>query len=216
MTAEAAERDKPLLRALAGGGTQVNEVTDRALRAVAETVTPQGIVGVVTIPADTPLPDRPRLVAVLERCADPGNAGAVIRTADAVGADAVVLGQGSVDVWSGKCVRSSAGSVFHIPLVTALDAADCVEQLRTRGCQVFATAADGECSLDDLSTDGRLAAPTAWVFGSESHGLGTQVAAGVDAVVRIPIEGRAESFNLAAAAAICLYSSASVQRLNQG
>jgi TrmH family RNA methyltransferase len=175
-------------------------------------VTPQGIIAVVETPPPPSLPERPRLVAVLEQCSDPGNAGTVIRSADAVGADAVVLGAGSVDVWSGKCVRASAGSVFHLPVVTSIDAAAAVLTLRDRGCQVFATAADGDVDLDDLSAGARLAEPTAWLFGSEAHGLGVELSSLVDGIVRIPIQGRAESFNLSAAAAICLYSSARVQR----
>jgi TrmH family RNA methyltransferase len=138
----------------------------------------------------------------------------VIRTADAVGADAVVLGSGSVDPWSGKCVRASVGSVFHLPVVTSFGAVDVVAALQERGCQVFATAADGDAELDELLEHPRLAAPTAWVFGSEAHGLNADVRAAVDAVVRIPIRGRAESLNLSAAAAICLYTSALVQRRN--
>jgi TrmH family RNA methyltransferase len=215
VTDEAAEREKSLMRRLAGTEVVVNTVTDRALRAVAETVTPQGVVAVVDLPEVASLPESPRLVAVLEQCSDPGNAGTVTRTADAVGADAVVFGPGSADVWSGKCIRSSAGSVFNVPVVTALDPLVAVETLKARGCQVLATAADGKLDLDDLSEGIRLAAPTAWVFGSEAHGLSPALAGLVDGVVRIPIEGKAESLNLSAAAAICLYSSARVQRLNR-
>jgi TrmH family RNA methyltransferase len=214
VTDDAAEREKPLMRELAQGGVPVNPVTDRALRAVAETVTPQGVVAVVESPPAATLPDSPRLVAVLERCADPGNAGTVIRTADAVGADAVVFGPGSVDVWAGKCVRASAGSVFNLPLVTTLALDDAFATLRDRGCQVLGTAAEGDLELDRLLTDSRLLTPTAWVFGSEAHGLESSLRAGFDGVVRIPIAGRAESLNLAAAAAICLYSSASAHRRN--
>ncbi|HVS68972.1 MAG TPA: RNA methyltransferase [Mycobacteriales bacterium] len=214
VTDEAADRERPLMRELARSGVPIHAVTERALRAVAETVTPQGIVAVVASPAAPTLPAAPRLVAVLERCSDPGNAGTVIRTADAVGADAVVLGAGSVDVWAGKCVRASAGSVFNLPVITSLSAVDAVTALRDRGCRILATAADGEVALDELAPAGRLAGPTAWVFGSEAHGLGGAVSSLVDDVVRIPISGRAESYNLSAAAAICLYSSATAQRAN--
>ncbi|HVT65199.1 MAG TPA: RNA methyltransferase [Mycobacteriales bacterium] len=212
VTDEAAERETPLMRDIAHSGAAINTVTDRALRAVAETVTPQGVVAVVELPPEAVIPKAPRLVVVLERCSDPGNAGTVIRTADAVGADAVVLGAGSVDVWSGKCIRASAGSVFNVPVVTSLAVGDAVAALKERGCQVFGTAADGDLDLDALSQD-RLTAATAWVFGSEAHGLGAELTTRLDGVVRIPISGRAESLNLAAAAAICLYSSARVRRL---
>ncbi len=211
VTDDAAEREKRCMGELAGSGVPIHVATGRALRAVAETVTPQGIVAVVETPAPHALPEHPRLVVVLEQCSDPGNAGTVIRSADAVGADAVVLGAGSVDIWSGKCVRASAGSVFHLPVVTSIGAADAVAALRERGCQVFATSADGDMDLDELSRGSRLAEPTAWLFGSEAHGLGRELGRLADGVVRIPIRGRAESFNLSAAVAICLYSSASVQ-----
>ncbi|MGN6475175.1 MAG: TrmH family RNA methyltransferase [Mycobacteriales bacterium] len=216
VTDEAALREKALMRELARADVPIHTVTERALRAVAETVTPQGIVAVVESPPPATLPDTPRLVPVLERCADPGNAGTVIRSADAVGADSVVLGTGSVDIWSGKCVRASAGSVCHLPVVTSITAAAAVSSLRERGCQVLAASADGETDLDELSRGSRLAAPTAWLFGSEAHGLGAELSDLVDHVVRIPIAGRAESFNLSAAVAICLYSSASVQRAQRG
>ncbi|HWC33248.1 MAG TPA: RNA methyltransferase [Mycobacteriales bacterium] len=214
VTEDAVSRSTPLLRNLAKLDVAVHTVTERAIRSIAETVTPQGIVAVVAAPSDRQLPDVPRLVAVLERCGDPGNAGTVIRTSDAVGADAVVLGRGSVDVWSGKCVRASAGSVFNIPVVSDLTAADAIGVLRARGCQILATAADGETDLDDLATGSGLATPTVWVFGSEAHGLAPEIGDLVDAVVRVPIRGRAESLNLSAAAAICLYSSARVQGLS--
>jgi RNA methyltransferase, TrmH family len=136
----------------------------------------------------------------------------VIRTADAAGADAVVLSAGSVDVWSGKSVRSSAGSVFHLPLVTGVDTTSAIERGRAAGCAVLATAADGESDLDDLIDSGALASPTVWVFGSEAHGLSEAARAGADRVARLPVYGRAESLNLAAAAAICLYASARAQR----
>jgi TrmH family RNA methyltransferase len=208
----AADRDKGLLRALAAAGAEIHTVTERAFRAVSGTTTPQGVLAVVGIPATTALPARPRLAAVLHECADPGNAGTVIRTADAAGADLAVLGAGSVDVWSGKCVRASAGSVFHLPVVTARETREVVQDLQARGCQVLATAADGVDDLDDLAATDALDAPSAWLFGSEAHGLPPDLLVLADRVVRIPIHGRAESLNLAAAAAVCLYSSARAHR----
>ena len=208
VTDEAADREVALLRDAVRSGAVVHTLSDRALRAVGETVTPQGIVAVVDLPAQPQLPVAPRLVVVLDRCADPGNAGTVIRTADAAGADAVVLSAGSADVWSGKCVRASAGSVFNLPLLTGQNAVAVLDDLRRRGCHLLATTADGSVSLDELAESGTLARPTAWLFGSEAHGLEPSLLEHADQTVRIPIHGRAESLNLAAAAAICLYSSA--------
>ncbi len=164
----------------------------------------------------------PALVVVLAGIADPGNAGTILRTADAAGADAVIFTRGSVDPYNGKCVRASAGSLFHLPVVRAASYPDVREALSQAGVQVLGAAATALRCLGEPETDALLRAPTAWVFGGEAHGLaaieaaaagepgpGTAVA---DECIRIPIRGQAESLNLGAAAAICLYASASAQR----
>ena len=182
---------------------------------LSDTVTSQGAVAVVDTPAaalDDVLSHDPRLVCVLTAVSDPGNVGTVVRSADAAGAAGVVIGPGSADVWSGKAVRASAGSVFHLPVVTGVATADAVEALRSAGLTLLAASADGADDLDDLADAGRLARPTAWLFGHEAHGLPDPVAEAADRRVRIPIHGRAESLNLAAAAAVCLYASARAQR----
>ncbi|HYN93048.1 MAG TPA: RNA methyltransferase, partial [Pilimelia sp.] len=158
------------------------------------------------------LPVRPRLVAVLAGIAEPGNAGTVVRTAEAAGARAVMFPDGSVDPYNGKCVRASAGSLFHVDVVRGGSAAEAVAALRAAGLVVLAADAHGAGDLDDLADAGALARPTAWLFGSEAHGLPADLLAVADARVRVPIHGRAESLNLAAAAAVCLYSSARAQR----
>jgi TrmH family RNA methyltransferase len=215
VTEAAAIRDHALVQAAVADRVAVHAVTERVLGSLCDTVTPQGVVAVVdTVNVDlaTAVPVGSRLVVVLEQIADPGNAGAVIRTADAAGATAVITTAGSVDIWSGKSVRASAGSVFHLPIVTDVSAAAALGHLRAQGCSVLATAADGEHDLDRLIDDGRLASPTAWVFGNEAHGVSAEVRPLADRVVRIPLYGGAESLNLAVAAAICLYSSARAQR----
>jgi TrmH family RNA methyltransferase len=153
----------------------------------------------------------PRLLAVLVEPNDPGNLGAIIRTADAAGADAVVI-DGGVDPYNGKAVRSSAGSLFHVDVVRAADPGQAVEALRIAGLSIFATTGYGDTDLDDLADAGRLATPTAWLFGSEAHGLPAELTVAADARVRVPLHGRAESLNLAAAAAVCLYASARALR----
>lgn len=188
---------------------RVAVVTERAMRGLSDTVTPPGIVAVCTALPEGALPDAARLVAAPVDVAEPGNAGTLIRVADAVGADAVMLAGDSVDPMNGKVVRASAGSVFHLPIVQARDPHVAVSQLKQAGLTVLATAADGEVSLDDA--DELLARPTAWLFGNEAHGLSRQLQAAADHRVAIPIRGRAESLNLATAASICLYSSSRVQ-----
>ncbi|EFC84637.1 RNA methyltransferase [Parafrankia sp. EUN1f] len=197
----------------AGTGVPVRFVTDAAAAALSETVTPQGLVGVSELPGHR-LADlgRPRLVAVCEGANDPGNAGTVIRSADAAGADAVVFVGDSVDPFGGKCVRSSAGSLFHLPVIVAADALAVVRELRELGCQVLATSGHADRDLDDLAAAGVLAGPTAWVFGNEARGLTAATAASADTAVRVPVYGQAESLNLAVASALCMYASARAQR----
>jgi TrmH family RNA methyltransferase len=189
----------------------VHLVTDRAAKALSDTVTPVGLVAVCTVPEttlDDVLAGSPRLVAVAVGISEPGNAGTLIRVADAMGADAVVLTGHSVDPYNGKCLRASVGSIFSIPVVSAPDAASAVTALRDAGLRVLATTVDGEVSLDDAE----LSAPTAWLFGPEAHGLAPDLAALASARVHIPMPGSAESLNVASAAAICLYQSARAHR----
>ena len=153
--------------------------------------------------------DRPaQLLAALAQVRDPGNAGTVIRAADAAGADGVLLSAGSVDPHNPKVVRSTAGSLFHLPVAAGADLAGTAEAARSAGMQVLAADGAGQSDLDDAD----LARPTLWVFGNEAHGLGAAERKLADAVVRIPIHGRAESLNLAMAATVCLYSSARALR----
>ena len=157
------------------GGTPVHVVTDRAAKALSDTVTPVGLVAVCDVPSTSladVLADRPRLVAVAAEISEPGNAGTLIRIADAMGADAVVLAGHSVDPYNGKCLRASAGSIFSIPVVSEPDAEHAVAALSDAGLRVLATTVDGETSLDDADLSG----PTAWLFGPESHGLPTELA----------------------------------------
>jgi TrmH family RNA methyltransferase len=194
-------------------------VDDAALASLTDTVHPQGVVAVCRF-LDRPLEDAlgpaPRLVAVCVDVRDPGNAGTVIRCADAAGATAAVFAGHSVDPYNGKAVRASVGSLFHLPLSLHPDTAGVVTALRRRGVTVLAADGAGELDLDDALDDGPLAAPTAWLFGNEAWGLPEEVARLADHRVRIPIHGRAESLNLAAAAAVCLYASARAQRGRRG
>ncbi|MCX5046450.1 RNA methyltransferase [Aldersonia sp. NBC_00410] len=211
-TGDAHARYGPVLDQAATAGVRISRVTDRAARGLSDTVTPAGLVAVcrqLDVSIATALAGTPALVAVPVEIAEPGNAGTVIRVADAVGADAVLLAGDSVDPHNGKCVRASAGSVFHLPIARERSIDTALSALTERGLQLLATAADGEVDLDDA--EDLLHAPTAWLFGNEAHGLAAEVAARADHRVRIPIRGRAESLNLATAAAICLYESARAQ-----
>lgn len=213
VTEDAARRHDALL---AGQHAPVHVVTDRAAKALSDTVTPTGLVAVCQIPAtslDDVLDGSPGLITVAVDISEPGNAGTLIRIADAMGAAAVILAGHSVDPFNGKCLRASTGSIFSIPVVVAPDALEVLTLLRTAGLQVLATAVDGEISLDDA--DPMLARPTAWLFGPEAQGLPGEVAAQADRRLRIPMAGGAESLNVAAAAAICMYQSARARKVGQ-
>ena len=214
-TADAMARNAELLAGIERTRVAAAEVSERAAADLSETVHPQGLIAVcrtVDVSLPTALARRPRLVAGLVDANDPGNAGTILRTADAAGAGAVVLAGGGVDVYNGKAVRASAGSLFHVDVVRVDDALDVIRQARAAGLRVLATTGAGAADLDVLVDDGSLAQPTMWLFGNEAHGLPADVLAACDLRVRIPIHGRAESLNLAAAAAVCLFASARAQR----
>jgi TrmH family RNA methyltransferase len=197
------EPSHPLVERARARGVAAAHVSDDVMARLAGTVTPQGFVGVagfLDVPFDD-LPDEPAGVALLHEVRDPGNAGTVLRSADAVGADAVVFSSSSVDVYNAKTVRASAGSLFHLPVVRGTDTASAIDALRTRGMRILAMDADGEGDLYEAD----LSDPVAFVFGNEAWGLPREIAALADATVRVPITGRAESLNLAAAATVCLF-----------
>ena len=201
-------------------GVRTHRCDDDALAALADTVTPQGVVAVCSLVAQEvdgeALGSRlagARLVVICADIRDPGNAGTVIRTADAAGADAVVLIGDPVDPHNAKTVRATVGSLFHLPVLQHDgEPAAAVAAIQQAGLQVLAADGGGETSLDDIADEGALAQPTAWLMGNEAWGLPDTLAQAADARVAIPIHGRAESLNLATAAAVCLYASARALR----
>lgn len=214
-TAEAATRHADLIQQAEAADVPVLRVSGEVMAELAQTVTPQGLLAVCTfldVKLEAALQGAPKLVTVLSHVRDPGNAGTVLRASDAAGADSVIFTDASVDPYNGKCVRASAGSLFHLPVVTGPRYETLIPALREAGLTVLAADGAGERTLDDLADDGSLARPTAWVFGNEAWGLPEEIRALTDEVVRVPIHGKAESLNLAAAAAVCLYASARAQR----
>ncbi|GGN22765.1 RNA methyltransferase [Lentzea pudingi] len=215
VTAPAAQRNAELLQAASAQGIRISEVDDKAAASLSETVTPQGLVAVCDVvpqPLETALRGTPRLVAVLYGVSDPGNAGTVTRVADAAGADAVIFAGDTVDPHNGKCVRASTGSLFHLPIARSRDADEVFAACRQAGLRLVAADGYAEQDLVEASANGELAQPTAWVFGSEAHGLPDDVVAKLDTSLKVPLYGAAESLNLATAAAVCLYASARDQR----
>jgi RNA methyltransferase, TrmH family len=193
-----------------GAGIPSHEVSAPVMARLTSTVTPQGIVAVA------PFVDRPiaelasplGCIPILHAVRDPGNAGTVLRSADAAGADGVVFAGSSVDVYNPKAVRASAGSLFHLPIVRGLDTADALALLRAQGARILAMSVDGEIDLYESDLTG----PVALVFGNEAWGLPEEIAELADQRVRIPLSGGAESLNLAAAASVCLFEGARQER----
>lgn len=188
----------------------VRTATDEVLTAMSDAVTAQGIVAVARIPA-SPRVDAAwgsaRLAAVACRVQDPGNAGTILRAADAAGADLLVLTSGSVDVFGPKAVRSTAGSIFHLPVLAGGSAEEAVTGARAAGMQVWAADGYGADRLDRLDP-ALVGAPTAWLLGNEAQGLDAAELALADRRVAVPLYGAAESLNVATAATVCLYASA--------
>jgi TrmH family RNA methyltransferase len=275
VTAPAQARHADLVASAADAGVAVQVISGEAMSELAQTVTPQGLLavcGFIDVPLDAITRARPRLVALLANVRDPGNAGTVLRAADAAGADAVIFSDASVDPYNGKCVRASAGSLFHLPVAALSSGAQSsgaqssgalssgaqasggqasgmkasgaqssgvrssgsqasgaaqygagqsdqvirlpavIAELRAAGLRVIAADGRSGVTLDDPAARELLAGPTAWLFGNEAWGLPDDLLALADASVAVPIYGRAESLNLATAAAVCLYASASAQR----
>lgn len=227
-----ARENVDLVELAKGASVPVYGVSEQNLATMSDTVTPQGVIAVAndvditlselmgTKRTDPALPRKKHqrkdvsLVVICSQIRDPGNAGTVIRCADAFGADAVILSSDSVEVYNPKVVRASVGSIFHLPIVVGVPLEQAIEACRAAGMQILATDGDAGTDLTDLEAD--LAGPTAWVMGNEAWGLPSESLELADHTVAVPIYGQAESLNLATAAAICLYATASAQRANPG
>lgn len=191
-------------------GLDVHAVTNEVMSRLTSTVTPQGLVGVAGF-VDVPLAEVPvgGCTVLLHDVRDPGNAGMVVRSADAAGASCVVFTGSSVDVYNAKTVRASAGSLFHAPVVRSAGIAEAISMLGSRGVRVLAMDANGNEDL--YRTD--LSAPVAFVLGNEAHGLPDEVRELAGATVKVPHVGPAESLNLAAAATVCVFEWARRRRI---
>lgn len=216
-------RHEDIAAAAAAASVDVLGCDKRGIAALARSVSPQGLVATcrfVDVTLDAAL-DAPRdikggardsrLVVVAAHVREPGNAGSLVRIADATGAAAVVFAGSSVDPYNDKAVRASAGSLFHVPVVVGTTVVGAMEALGSKGYTVLAADAAGTTNLDALVDNGSLASPTAWIFGNEAWGIPADEQALADCAVAVPIYGRAESLNVATAAAICLSATAREQ-----
>jgi TrmH family RNA methyltransferase len=186
---------------------------ERGLGRLATARTPAGVVAMCTQSPSTltSLSKHPQLLVYLYEAADPGNVGTIIRTADAAGADGVLLSPGSVDPFNDKCLRSTTGSIFHLPVVSSVTIEQAAQFAHDRGLRILAATAEG-LPLTDSQISAIIDEPVMWIFGSEAHGIPSEAAAIADLSVAIPHYGAAESLNLATAAGICMYASAMAQR----
>jgi TrmH family RNA methyltransferase len=205
-------RDLPVVVAAYERGARIFDLAPGVLERIAATTTPQPVVGVVGF-VDISLAElaarAPTFVVVCAGVRDPGNLGTVLRSAEAAGAGAVVSCESSVDVYNPKTVRASAGSLFHVPVVTAGNAGDVLDQLGAAGLRRYATAAHGGTSVDDAN----LREPLAIVLGNEAHGLDDVALDGrIDGVLTIPMVGRGESLNVGMAAAVLAFEVARHRR----
>lgn len=214
------------------GGVFIRVVTPEVLAAMTDAVTPQGMLAVCSLPSLTlhRALARVELACVLVRVQDPGNAGTVVRAADAAGARAAVFTSGSVDPFNPKAVRSSAGSLFHVPVVTGADMAEIAAAAHHHDLGILAADGYADTLVDELADAALLrcvgaepsaavpydlSRPTAWLFGNEAQGLTDDEKAHADLAVAVPLYGAAESLNVGTAATVCLYSSARAQRRGQ-
>ena len=205
-----AERGAPddVLRAAAQAGVPVRAVASGSLAKVTSPVTPQPVAALAAIPAAAGPDGLHGLVLVLVGVADPGNAGTLLRVAEAAGASAIVSCADAVDVWNPKCVRASAGSVFRVPYLPAGPADDAVAVLRGAGMTLVACDVSGVTSHDDTDLTGDVAV----LLGNEAHGLSADVLAAADRVVRIPMAGDVESLNVAMTGAVMAFVSSRQRR----
>jgi RNA methyltransferase, TrmH family len=213
VTPTALERYTALRAAARAADIEIEFATEQVIDAMADTVTPQGVIAVCR-QFPTSLKDivagQPRLLAILEEVRDPGNAGTIIRVADAAGADGVIISGRSVDLYNPKVVRATTGSLFHIPVAVVPELSTVLDRFRGTDIQILAADIKGD---DLLAARPTLAGPTAWLFGNEARGLTDEQLARADRAIAVPIYGKAESMNLATAASVCLYESAFAQRV---
>lgn len=207
-----------VIESVQSAGGQVAWTTSAVMAALSETDTPQGVIAVCDSGDSGSLTEVMAAagpVVVLEAVSDPGNVGTIIRTSDAVGAAGVVLTPECADVHNGKVVRSTAGSLFHLPVVSGVSVDDVAAAARAAGRPIVATSGDADADLFEAAAAGQVDARTCWIIGSEAHGISSSARSAADLIVAIPMPGRAESLNAAVAASIVLYVTAFTSRLGR-
>ncbi|MBR0085848.1 MAG: RNA methyltransferase, partial [Lachnospiraceae bacterium] len=186
---------------------KVEMVRDNVIDKVSDTRTPQGVIAIVKMRKHTieeiTEGERPFIV-MLDRISDPGNMGTIIRTAEGAGVSGIIAGEGCVDIYNPKTVRSTMGSLYRVPVVTGADLEEAVSCLKEKGIKLIATHLDGRHSYFDEDMTG----PCAVIIGSEAHGISDALAEAADSLIRIPMAGKLESRNASVAAALMMYEAA--------
>ncbi len=179
--------------------------SDKTFKDFSDTNSPQGIIAVCRKKnfdiKELLKSSKNGLFVIAEELNDPGNLGTIIRTADACGADGVFLSKGSVDLYNSKVLRSTMGSVFHVPVITDIDIDECINLFKQNSITLYAAHLKGEKTPYEFN----LNLPTAFVIGNEARGLSEKTAEKCDILIKIPMPGRAESLNASVAAAVLMY-----------
>lgn len=204
-----------LLSELESRGIPVKEADDIQLRQIADTVHAQGVIAVVQQKHDDLERislDRASMIVAVDAVSDPGNLGSIIRSSDWFNVDALLLGRGCVELYNEKLVRSTVGSIFHVPIVEGVELPAAFKHLGSKGFSVVGFSGDGKADY----TERRLSRKEVLVFGSEAHGISREVKTSVDEVVRIPRYGKAESLNVGVACGIVLAHQRARQEQKKG
>ena len=178
----------------------VTSVTKEIMNKITDTITPQGIIAVCKIPENT-FANKFSKVLFLDRIQDPGNAGTIIRTADAMGFDVIIMSEGSVDPYSLKVVRSTVGSVFHLPIIHNVNSIDTLTKLKERNFTIYASALKNSKSIEDVTPF----SPLVLIIGNEGQGVSEEIKQISDYLIKIDMPGNAESLNASIAAGILMY-----------
>lgn len=176
-------------------------VSEPVLTSLADAATPQGVMAVMDMPSPEPVAGNGKVFVLLDQVRDPGNAGTIIRTADAAGADGVYLTAGSVDLYNSKVLRSTQGSIFHLPVAAEVDPVSCLDTFRRKGIPVFVADPRARRSHTEVRYPGRFVL----AVGNEIRGVSREVRDRADHSVRVPLQGRADSLNVAMACGVILY-----------
>lgn len=186
-------------------------VSDAVFKTVSETINPQGVVAIVTMPeyeilneeflAQTYNKTGKIKLLILEDTADPGNLGTIMRTAEAAGVTGVIMGRGTVDIFNPKAVRSTMGSIFRLPFIYVEDVRETIRELKKYGISFYAAHLKGKQSYKDVKYSDKAGI----LIGNEARGLSPETAELADIYIIIPMQGKVESLNAAVAAALMMY-----------